>query len=84
MGSPGATGNLLTSNGSAWTSSPPPTAAASGAVVDAADTTLLRSGAGTSADPFKLALNLNKNNTWSAQQTVGARWIGRWDMAVAL
>jgi hypothetical protein len=69
LASPGASGNLLTSNGSTWASSAPPTAASTGAVVDAADTTLTRSGAGSSASPFKLALNLSKTNIWTGAQT---------------
>lgn len=53
-------------------------------VTNAANTTLLRSGSGTSADPYGLALNLGKANTWSADQTfsTGASFpaSGRWAM----
>jgi hypothetical protein len=69
LASPGASGNVLTSTGSAWASSAAPSAASTGAVVDAADTTLTRSGAGTAVSPFKLALNLGKANTWTGAQT---------------
>lgn len=38
-------------------------------VTDAADTTLTRSGAGTSGNPYKLELNLLNDNTWTGVQT---------------
>ncbi|MCB4790702.1 MAG: hypothetical protein LHV68_02330 [Elusimicrobia bacterium] len=37
-------------------------------VVDTSDATLVRSGAGTNASPYKLALNLNNANNWTANQ----------------
>ncbi|MBM4388587.1 MAG: hypothetical protein FJ088_12655, partial [Deltaproteobacteria bacterium] len=40
-------------------------------VTDAANTTLTRSGSGTAASPYKLALNLGNSNTWTASQTFG-------------
>jgi hypothetical protein len=67
--SPDASGNILTSSGSAWISAPPPSAASTGAIVDAADATLTRSGAGTAVSPYKLALNLGKANAWTGAQT---------------
>lgn len=39
-------------------------------VVDTADATLTRSGTGTGADPYKLALNLANANTWTGLQTL--------------
>ena len=39
-------------------------------VVGAADGTLTRSGTGTEADPYKLALNLGNANTWVGLQTL--------------
>ncbi|MDO8592633.1 MAG: dockerin type I domain-containing protein, partial [bacterium] len=38
-------------------------------VTDAANATLTRSGAGTAADPYKLALNLGNANNWTSTQT---------------
>jgi len=38
-------------------------------VTDAADTTLTRTGSGTSGDPWKLKLALGNANTWTANQT---------------
>jgi hypothetical protein len=67
LSDPGASGNVLTSQGSFWVSAPP-SAAASGAVVDTADVTLSRSGAGSAADPYKLSLNLDSSNDWTSQQ----------------
>jgi len=37
-------------------------------VLDAADSTLVRSGSGMSFNPYKLKLNLNNPNTWTAHQ----------------
>ncbi|MBI4667582.1 MAG: hypothetical protein HY747_00075 [Elusimicrobia bacterium] len=37
-------------------------------IADTANATLLRSGSGTLADPYRLALNLANPNTWSAPQ----------------
>lgn len=54
-------------------------------VTDAADGTLARSGAGTAADPYRLALNLANANTWSAAQTfsggAGFPGSGVWDVS---
>jgi len=38
-------------------------------ITDVANPTLTRSGAGTAVDPYKLALNLGRPNTWTAAQT---------------
>lgn len=38
-------------------------------VRDATNSTLIRSGSGTSGNPYELALNLNSINTWTASQT---------------
>ncbi|MFA5858201.1 MAG: hypothetical protein WC955_03965 [Elusimicrobiota bacterium] len=46
-------------------------------VTDKADTTLTRSGAGTSGDPYKLAVNLTSTNTWAGYvlaKTIAAGW----------
>jgi hypothetical protein len=72
LSSPGTDGNVLTSDGAGWTSSAAPSAASTGGVTDAANATLTRSGSGTGASPFKLALNLGNANTWSGGQTFSA------------
>jgi hypothetical protein len=41
-------------------------------VTDTANATLIRSGAGTAGDPYKLALNLGNANTWTGAQTFGS------------
>ncbi len=70
----GSANQVLTTSGSGTLSwSTPSTAEVDGVigneVLDAANTTLSRSGAGTGGDPYKLALNLGNANTWSALQT---------------
>lgn len=45
-------------------------------IVDAADASLARSGAGIAVDPYKLALNLSNANTWIAAQTFNAGLTG--------
>jgi hypothetical protein len=75
LSSPGSAGNLLRSNGTGWESWTPNflTSEVDGIVgnevTDAANSTLVRSGSGTSSDPYKLALNLANQNTWTAMQT---------------
>lgn len=75
---PGSSGNLLQSNGTVWTSAAPSflTSEVDGVigneVTNATNSTLLRSGAGTAASPFMLALNTGNANTWTALQTFGA------------
>jgi hypothetical protein len=74
LSSPGASGNLLRSNGTAWESWTPNflTSEVDGIVgnevIDAANSTLVRSGSGTANDPYKLALNLANSNTWTGLQ----------------
>ena len=74
----GADGNLLRAAGGAWESFVPSylTAEVDGVigneVTDAANGTLLRSGAGTSGDPYKLAVNVHSTNTWTAEQTISS------------
>ncbi|MBI2071393.1 MAG: hypothetical protein HYT79_12460 [Elusimicrobia bacterium] len=41
-------------------------------ILNATNTTLTRSGAGTSADPYTLGLNLANANTWTTAQTFGS------------
>ncbi|HPS77226.1 MAG TPA: hypothetical protein PLS53_03625, partial [Thermoanaerobaculaceae bacterium] len=78
LSSPGATGNLLTSNGSIWTSAAPSflTTEVDGVVGNevtaASNATLTRSGSGTGGSPFTLGLNLSNANSWSGAQTFGA------------
>jgi hypothetical protein len=75
LSSPGASGNLLRSNGTAWESWTPNflTSEVDGIVgnevTDAANSTLVRSGSGTSSNPYKLALNLANPNIWTGLQT---------------
>jgi hypothetical protein len=75
LSSPGSAGNLLRSNGTGWESWTPNflTSEVDGIVgnevTDAANSTLVRSGSGTSSDPYKLALNLANPNTWTGMQT---------------
>jgi hypothetical protein len=75
LSSPGASGNLLRSNGTGWESWTPNylTSEVDGIigneVVGAADSTLVRSGTGTASDPYKLAINLANANTWTGLQT---------------
>ena len=74
LSSPGTAGNLLRSNGTAWESWTPNflTSEVDGVVgnevVGAANSTLTRSGSGTASDPYKLALNLANDNTWTGLQ----------------
>jgi hypothetical protein len=83
LSSPGASANVLTSNGTNWVSIGLPTAETLGAVVDASDTTLTRTGGGYSGNPYKLKLNLDNANTWTGAQTFTAATIfpgsGIWD-----
>lgn len=69
LSSPGTSGNVLTSDGSGWTSSAAPSAGSTGGVTDAANSTLTRSGSGTSGSPYKLALNLASSNAWTGAQS---------------
>ena len=75
LDSPGPVGNLLRSDGSSWESWTPNflTTEADGIVgnevVGPADSTLTRSGSGSAADPYKLALNLTNPNTWTGLQS---------------
>lgn len=72
LAGPGASGNVLTSNGTNWVSIGLPTPEGLGAVMDASDTTLTLTGGGYSGNPHKLKLNLGNANTWSGAQTFGA------------
>ena len=73
---PGAAGNILQSTGTGWQSAPPDIMAneddgvIGNEIKDSADDTLIRSGSGTTGDPYKLAVNLGRNNIWTADQTV--------------
>lgn len=74
LAAPGTSGNVLTSNGTTWTSSALPTFTEADGVIgnevtSATNSTLTRSGSGTGASPYTLGLNLGNANTWSAQQT---------------
>ncbi|MBM4386544.1 MAG: hypothetical protein FJ088_02330, partial [Deltaproteobacteria bacterium] len=75
---PGPSGNLLRSNGVGWESWTPNflTSEVDGVigneVTNAANSTLTRSGTGTSGNPYTLALNLNNANSWGAVQTFSA------------
>ena len=67
----GTSGNVMTSNGSAWISAAPAVDGDSvigNEVTDAGDTTLTRTGTGTSGVPYKLKLNLGNANTWTVNQ----------------
>ncbi len=72
LSGPGASGNVLMSNGSTWVSNGLPTGATLGAIMGASDTTLTRTGSAIPADPYKLKLNLGNANSWSGAQTFGA------------
>ena len=70
LSSPGASGNLLQSNGTLWTSVAPNDGVIGNEVTNTTNSTLTRSGSGTAASPFTLALNTGNANTWTATQTL--------------
>lgn len=68
---PSTSGNVLTSNGTAWTSAAPAVdgdAVTGNEVTNATDSTLTRSGSGTAVAPYTLGINLGTANTWTADQ----------------
>jgi hypothetical protein len=87
--SSGTAGNLLRSTGTAWESWTPDyiksenDGIVGNEVVSASDSSLSVSGAGSSEDPYRIALNTGNANTWVAEQTftAGAKFPGSgiWD-----